>query len=579
MLKLGNYSLKKRLFLLFIGVSLIVSIIAGLMMYFEYSRFIKYTWTNTLQKALKMADQLLPEIYDDSVDSLMAKAASNSDEYWRMNEKTRYIAEAFNLDYVYFTTRTGNRYRSVFSSEYERGTVPNLDYDDPNELMIRAFDTRTLQISTKAYTDEWGTFVSAYVPVMQNGQFVGVWGVDFPYDYINSLQARARNIFLIVLVLCVVIAGGFSLRISSNLIRPIRELRDAAASLAQMNFDIWLAKMRKDEIGEMQKALVGIRKNLKKTFEDLNSNLAKTAENEKKLSAIVSDSISNLDVINESMGTLEEESHVQSESVKNTAQSVDAITKSIDSLNGAVKSQVSHILESSASIEEMVTNIDDIRESMQTSKSIMQKLGASSASGHSMLLKLTEEVKHIHEQSATLQNANKSISEIAATTNLLAMNAAIEAAHAGEAGRGFAVVAGEVRKLAELSASQSKNIADEVKKMEQRIELMNAASGQTTDVMNQIFNSIEEIGSAFQTVNNAIEQQSAGGSKILSALKAIQQESSQVREGSGTIHRQSFSIHQEIETLQQISQNVEQHAHEMKEASSKIVSSLKQAPV
>jgi methyl-accepting chemotaxis protein len=225
----------------------------------------------------------------------------------------------------------------------------------------------------------------------------------------------------------------------------------------------------------------------------------------------------------------------------------------------------------------MVANIDSIRSTMRNLKDIMDTLGNSSSAGHNMLLKLAEEVKRIHTQSATLQNANKTISDIAAMTNLLAMNAAIEAAHAGESGKGFAVVAGEIRKLAELSSNESNGISNEVKKMEEGITLMTSVSNKTMDTMGDIFAAIKGIGDSFSSVNNAVEEQAAGGAQILTALKLIKETTGQVRNGAGMINKQSGLIHQEMGKLQNISENVTMMAHQVKSASTNTVSYLRHA--
>jgi methyl-accepting chemotaxis protein len=194
-----------------------------------------------------------------------------------------------------------------------------------------------------------------------------------------------------------------------------------------------------------------------------------------------------------------------------------------------------------------------------------------------MLLKLVEEIKRIQKQSTNLQNANKTIFEITAQTNILAMNAAIEAAHAGEAGKGFAVVAGEIRKLAELSSKESEGISAEIRKMEKGIAQITSVSNETVKSMDTIFTKIKTMDDSFAQVNNAVEEQASGGSQILNALQNIKSVTLQVRDGAETIHKQSGKIYEGMETLQQVSQNVIKRAGVVKDGSRDIATFLEEA--
>jgi methyl-accepting chemotaxis protein len=277
-----------------------------------------------------------------------------------------------------------------------------------------------------------------------------------------------------------------------------------------------------------------------------------------------------LGTITGNMDAMQGETGAQMESVAQTSAAIEEIIKSIDSLNRAVQTQADHITQSSAAIEQMVANIASIRSVVAGVTKTTGALSKSSSDGHSMLVKLTEAVTHIQEQSATLQTANKTIADIAEQTNILAMNAAIEAAHAGEAGRGFAVVAAEIRKLAELSGKESSAVSEEIKKIEQGIEQITGVSNQTVGAMDTIFTGIRSMDASFAQVNHAVEEQSAGGSRILAALKSIQDMTVRVRDGAGVIHRQSGSIHEEMAALRRISGNVTARAREVKTASGNI---------
>jgi methyl-accepting chemotaxis protein len=201
-------------------------------------------------------------------------------------------------------------------------------------------------------------------------------------------------------------------------------------------------------------------------------------------------------------------------------------------------------------------------------------LGRASDESRKMINNLTEELSRIQEQSGFLEEANSTLGNIAAQTNILAMNAAIEAAHAGEAGRGFAVVASEVRKLAESSNKESSSISEEIKKMRNGIATIRTVSDATVNTMQGMFTEVTDMQASFDSVTSAVEAQAANSARILEALSALQETARQVRSGSDEIQKESDLIYSTVEQLKNISKDVNASVLDVQKACKGIAVSL-----
>jgi methyl-accepting chemotaxis protein len=261
-------------------------------------------------------------------------------------------------------------------------------------------------------------------------------------------------------------------------------------------------------------------------------------------------------------------------SVERTAESVEEIIRRIGSLEEAVKIQGDNISRSADSIERMVKDIGAVRDVVSKASGITEELSKSSDAGRKTLNSLTEELTHIAEQSAFLEEANAALVNIAAQTNILAMNAAIEAAHAGEAGKGFAVVSGEVRKLAEESNRESNSISQEIKNMRDGIDRIRQVSSRTVETMGNMFTDVKDMQASFNTVNSAVEAQASNSRQVLDSLDALRTTTEQVRSGSEKIQQESGVIHGTVDSLIGISKNLQESIVGVQKASEEITASL-----
>ncbi|HPB66041.1 MAG TPA: methyl-accepting chemotaxis protein, partial [Spirochaetales bacterium] len=161
-----------------------------------------------------------------------------------------------------------------------------------------------------------------------------------------------------------------------------------------------------------------------------------------------------------------------------------------------------------------------------------------------------ERIQLIVDRSKSLLEANTVIATIASQTNLLAMNAAIEAAHAGDMGKGFAVVADEIRRLAETSAIQSKAITSDLGAVQAVIESVVVSSNESTESFSTVASRIVGLDSLVHQVDLAMAEQKAGTSKVLEALQSMNEITHQVKSGSAEMSAGNGIVLSEISRLQ-----------------------------
>ena len=220
--------------------------------------------------------------------------------------------------------------------------------------------------------------------------------------------------------------------------------------------------------------------------------------------------------------------------------------RDVQTLATAARDMTESVSTSSSAVEEMIANINSINSILEHNAESVGLLDGATRKGMAGIENVAELVSKIEENSNGLSEMSSVIQKIASQTNLLAMNAAIEAAHAGNSGRGFAVVADEIRKLAENSGSEARKISDVLKNVKQ---LIDATFKDTGDVQKEFSEVVQLSGTVVeqeQTVRRAISEQNEGGKQLLQAVGTMRELTQTVKERTEKLLTDTNAIKESI---------------------------------
>jgi len=396
--------------------------------------------------------------------------------------------------------------------------------------------------------------------------------VNLPDKEFSALANSLVASMLAMLVVGILLAILFATLIARLISRPLvlagasfRELAEGDADLtARININ------RSDEIGRMANDFNQFVDRLHQMVLSLKKAQSTMVEIGQDLGKGVLETSSAVSTITQKTQEARSGTDDQAHSVNSVATAVEQIASNIDSLDRLINEQSTGVTEASASIEQMVGNIGAINESIEKMATQFKALTEAARLGLVKQAASLEQVTQIDVRTKNLVEANLVISSIASQTNLLAMNAAIEAAHAGDAGKGFSVVADEIRKLAETSNEQSRTISQEIGQVMESIGEVVRVSKDSGDSFTMVTGRIAETEALVSEIKQAITEQNEGSRQILEALRSMNDITQQVRDGSREMNEGAGTILKETSRLRESTKNIQEQMSEVDSGAQRI---------
>lgn len=411
------------------------------------------------------------------------------------------------------------------------------------------------ETDTRVIEDYRGVHVlSAYAPLDISGV---EWSIlsEIDADEAFAAVASIRTLLIGIAIGLTIVLTFIQLLVGRSITRPVLKATTALQTIAQGQGDLTahIDVATKDEIGVLSRYFNDFVDTLHDIVSRIKDRIVEADRISSELSANSEESSAAIYEITKNLESMTGRVREMDTNVQSTSSAIEEIQAIIANLGNGIARQQDAVNSSSAATEEMIASISSVTETITRKEAMTTELVKRTQEGNEKLESTTHLIAEVHSSADTIGEAISIIDAIANQTDLLAMNAAIEAAHAGDAGRGFAVVAEEIRKLSETTKENSDVIRNSIGSAIETIRTATDATHSTEEAFTQIREAVDDVSETFREIQATMSELSLGGSQILESIAELTDISHHVSGGSEQMQIGADEITKSIVVVRDVS--------------------------
>ena len=495
----------------------------------------------------------------------LADFGTESHPYYKiLYDKLSSIRQAQGCSYLYAMVnldKTKYKYVVDSSSPFDEnfnscGTIEDLGRN--SRFAAACLENQKVTVSSIYKSAEKGWVITVFSPILSNGNSAGFVACDYRVQELVENIHKSRN-KMILCAFAATLTGFLTLLFYISLFfKRLKKVSDAMEDISSGARDLTqrLKIHGNTELDILCKAYNDIIVNLQEMVKNISKSIDSLSDNSSVLLKQNNETISLIENAKFSIEDIYSKADNQNMLSARVSDGIDGVEKAVTILDEKIVQQSEAVEKSSEAVEDIHSSINSANQAIERISNEYAVIVAETEDGRQKQNQVLNQVDVIVQQAQNLAQANAVISSIASQTNLLAMNAAIEAAHAGESGKGFSVVADEIRKLAENSATQSTAVTKLIDDIEKAIEGIVTVSKSSSDSFSSLGGKIQGMNALLAEIKDDMKNQNSGAKHILDMMQLLSNATAGIKESSDTMKNNTLSVVEQIVHLKESSKAI-----------------------